>query len=244
MSFDIVLVGNSRTLRFVKKNWSSFYQRIQTNNDQLLWKEQDFVKRKTFSQVQVSTDIILVGRIKFWLKSGCKKSSQAMFACHPLHRLVHYCIIPLLTFLQYPPQFFLHLLEFCSSHCCMQLRASHWLCALCRPEPVHQMRDKKKVDQMYCIGYNWQKRNEVKKDNVDIIKMEHNWYLVHPSLKYANILLPADSDGPALRLWVDALWWIPQTWKLQGILFKFWLWLAKYFFNMYQMSWIFTQATS
>ena len=144
MSFDIVLVGNSRTMRFVKQNWSSFYQRIQTNNDQLLWKEQDFVKRKTFSQVQVSTDIILVGRIKFWLKSGCKESSQAMFACHPLHRLVHYCIIPLLTFLQYPPQFFLHLLEFCSSHCCMQLRASHWLCALCRPEPVHQMRDNKK----------------------------------------------------------------------------------------------------
>ena len=127
-----------------KKNWSSFYQRIQTNNDQLLWKEQDLVKRKTFSQVEVSTDIILVGRIKFWLKSGCKESSQTMFACHPLHRLVHYCIIPLLTFLQYPPQFFLHLLEFCSSHCCMQLRASHWLCALCRPEPVHQMRDNKK----------------------------------------------------------------------------------------------------
>ena len=126
-----------------KKKWSSLYQRIQTNKDQLLWKEQDFVKRKTFSQVEVSTDILLAGRIKFWLKSGCKESSKAMFACHPLHRLVHCCITPLLTFLQYPPQLFLHLLEFCSSHCCTQLRASHWLCALCRPELVHQMMDNK-----------------------------------------------------------------------------------------------------
>ena len=56
---------------------------------------------------------------------------------------------------------------------------------------------------MYCIGPNSQKRNEVKIDNVYfMLKLEHNLYLVHTSLKNANILLPADSDGPALRLWV------------------------------------------
>ena len=78
-----------------KKNWSSFYPRIQTNKDQLLWKEQDFVKRKTFSQEEVSTDIILVGRIKFWLKSGCKESSQL---CLPTTHCTAWCIIALPPF--------------------------------------------------------------------------------------------------------------------------------------------------
>ena len=82
---------------------------------------------------------------------------------------------------------------------------------------------------MYCIldiG-----KNEMKSKWIILIQWKIGTQLISSSPKLEICKYPiARRFRWACPETLGALWWIPQAWKLQGILFKFWLWLAKYFF--------------